>query len=51
MRGYRDGGGVIASVVAILGYFRLLGPLSDVFLLYDRARAARSTIRTCSARS
>ncbi len=30
----------ISSVVAILAYFRLLGPLSDMFLLYDRARAA-----------
>src|SRR3954447_5236232 len=29
-----------SSLIAILAYFRLLGPLSDVFLLYDRARAA-----------
>src|SRR2546423_3449341 len=29
-----------SSVIAILAYFRLLGPLSDTFLLYDRARAA-----------
>ena len=35
---HRDGGGGIASVVAILAYFRLLGRLSDMFLLYDRAR-------------
>ena len=40
-----------SSVIAILAYFRLLGPLSDLFLLYDRAQARRSTIRTCSARS
>ncbi len=30
----------LSSVLAILAYFRLLGPLSDTFLLYDRARAA-----------
>src|SRR5256714_731560 len=30
----------LSSVIAILSYFHLLGPLSDVFLLYDRARAA-----------
>src|SRR4029077_8318537 len=29
-----------SSVIAILAYFHLLGPLSDTFLLYDRARAA-----------
>src|SRR5437763_1144722 len=29
-----------SSIVAILAYFHLLGPLSDMFLLYDRARAA-----------
>jgi hypothetical protein len=29
-----------SSVVAILSYFHLLGALSDVFLLYDRAHAA-----------
>src|SRR5947209_10160738 len=29
-----------SSIVAILAYFHLLGPLSDTFLLYDRARAA-----------
>src|SRR4051812_7524923 len=29
-----------SSVIAILAYFRLLGPLSDIFLLYDPARAA-----------
>jgi hypothetical protein len=29
-----------SSVIAILSYFHLLGPLSDVFLLYDRAHAA-----------
>ncbi len=29
-----------SSAIAILAYFRLLGPLSDMFLLYDRARAA-----------
>src|SRR5947209_9840589 len=29
-----------SSIVAILAYFHLLGPLSDIFLLYDRARAA-----------
>jgi hypothetical protein len=33
-------GGTIASVVAILAYFRLLGPASDFFLMYDRAKAA-----------
>src|SRR5436309_4827964 len=30
----------LSSVIAILAYFRLLGPLSDIFLLYDRARGA-----------
>ena len=30
---------LLASVVAILSYFRLLGPASDWFLLYDRAHA------------
>lgn len=30
----------LSSVLAILAYFRLLGPASDAFLLYDRARAA-----------
>ena len=29
-----------SSLIAILAYFRLLGPLSDIFLLYDRARGA-----------
>src|SRR5436305_15044803 len=29
-----------SSVIAILAYFRLLAPLSDTFLRYDRARAA-----------
>jgi hypothetical protein len=29
-----------SSVIAILSYFRLLGPVSDIFLLYDRAHAA-----------
>jgi hypothetical protein len=29
----------ISSVIAILSYFRLLGPASDLFLLYDRAHA------------
>ena len=29
-----------SSVIAILSYFRLLGPLSNLFLLYDRAHAA-----------
>ena len=29
-----------SSFIAILAYFHLLGPLSDTFLLYDRARAA-----------
>jgi hypothetical protein len=31
---------VASSVIAILSYFHLLGPLSDVFLLYGRAHAA-----------
>ena len=31
-------GGVIASLAAIFGYFRLVPSLNDVFLLYDRAR-------------
>ena len=30
----------VSSIIAILAYFRLLGPASDLFLLYDRARAA-----------
>jgi hypothetical protein len=30
--------GVIASVVAILGYFRAIPSLNELFLLYDRAR-------------
>jgi O-antigen ligase len=30
---------LLASVVAILSYFRLLGPASNWFLLYDRAQA------------
>jgi len=30
----------VSSVIAILSYFRLLGPLSDLFLLYGRAHAA-----------
>jgi hypothetical protein len=30
---------VLASVLAITSYFRLLGPFSDLFLLYDRAHA------------
>src|SRR5882672_12068380 len=30
---------VLASVLAILSYFHLLGPFSDLFLLYDRASA------------
>src|SRR5256714_5168440 len=29
-----------SSVIAVLAYFRLLGSLSDIFLLYDRARGA-----------
>src|SRR5256885_15215199 len=29
-----------SSVIAIHAYFRLLGPVSDIFLLYDRARGA-----------
>src|SRR5436305_4912962 len=29
-----------SSVIAILAYFRLLAPLSDTFLRYDRARGA-----------
>jgi hypothetical protein len=32
--------GTVASLVAILAYFRLLGPASDFFLMYDRAKAA-----------
>ena len=32
--------GTAASVVAILAYFRLLGRASDLFLMYDRAKAA-----------
>jgi hypothetical protein len=32
--------GTVASVVAILAYFHLLGPASDFFLMYDRAKAA-----------
>src|SRR5260370_34691162 len=32
--------GTVASAVAILSYFHLLGPLSDFFLMYDRAKAA-----------
>ena len=31
-------GGVIASLAAILGYFRVVPSLNEVFLLYDRAR-------------
>jgi hypothetical protein len=31
--------GLFAAIVAILAYFHLLGPLSDRFLLYDRAQA------------
>jgi hypothetical protein len=30
--------GVVVSIVAILAYFHLLGPFSDVFLMYDRAK-------------
>lgn len=30
---------VLASVIAVVSYFRLLGPLSDLFLMYDRAHA------------
>ena len=29
----------LASVIAVLSYFRLLGPFSDLFLMYDRAHA------------
>jgi hypothetical protein len=29
-----------SSVIAILSYFRLLGPISDLFLMYGRAHAA-----------
>jgi len=29
-----------SSILAVLAYFRLLGPLSNLFLLYDRAHAA-----------
>jgi O-antigen ligase len=32
--------GTVASIVAILAYFHLLGPASDFFLMYDRAKAA-----------
>src|SRR4030095_17027657 len=32
-------GAVFASLLAVFSYFRLLGPLSDLFLLYDRAHA------------
>ena len=31
-------GGVIASLAAIFGYFRVLPSLNDLLLLYDRAR-------------
>ena len=30
----------VSSVIAILSYFRLLGPISDLFLMYGRAHAA-----------
>jgi hypothetical protein len=30
--------GVCVSILAILAYFKLLGPLSDLFLMYDRAK-------------
>ena len=30
----------VSSLIAILAYFHLLGPLSSLFLLYDRAHAA-----------
>jgi hypothetical protein len=30
---------VFASTIAVLAYFRLLGPLSDLFLMYSRAHA------------
>ena len=37
MRGYVAARS-IASLVAIAGYFHLFGGVSDMFLLYDRAR-------------
>jgi hypothetical protein len=37
MRGWLAAG-LIASLVAVMAYFRLLGELSDIFLLYGRAR-------------
>jgi len=49
MRGYLAAA-LIAALAAIGGYFHLLGGASDMFLLYA-ARAARSTIPTCSAPS
>ena len=49
MRGY-IAAALVASLVAIAAYFRLFGDASDMFLLYS-ARAAPSTIRTCSAPS
>ena len=30
----------VSSIIAILSYFRLLGPVSDLFLMYGRAHAA-----------
>ena len=30
----------VSSVIAVLSYFRLLGPISDLFLMYGRAHAA-----------
>ena len=38
LRGY-VAAAVTASVIAVASYFRLLGGMSDMFLLYDRARA------------
>jgi hypothetical protein len=38
LRGY-VAAAVTASLIAVAAYFRLLGGMSDVFLLYDRARA------------
>jgi hypothetical protein len=38
LRGYMAAA-VTASLIAIAAYFRLLGGMSDMFLLYDRARA------------
>ena len=37
MRGYVTAA-VIASLVGIFGYFQLLGPMSDMFLRYERVR-------------